>query len=110
MTSLSHRRPLCCLRSHKSIAHHEAWSPWACFWRRKPLRQARAQERVASGVLYASFPSDFRSLRMVFGLFSKERSLQKTIEKATNKLAQQPDRWGALEKLRDDGSPDALYG
>ncbi|HUS29544.1 MAG TPA: hypothetical protein VMZ53_13620 [Kofleriaceae bacterium] len=47
---------------------------------------------------------------MVFGLFSKERSLQKTIEKATNKLAQQPDRWGALEKLRDDGSEDALFG
>jgi len=47
---------------------------------------------------------------MVFGLFSKERSLQKTIEKATNKLAQQPDRWGALEKLRDDGSEEALYG
>ena len=47
---------------------------------------------------------------MVFGLFSKERSLQKTIEKATNKLSQQPDRWGALEKLRDDGSEEALYG
>jgi HEAT repeat protein len=47
---------------------------------------------------------------MVFGLFSKERSLQRTIEKATNKLAQQPDRWGALEKLREDGSDDALFG
>jgi hypothetical protein len=47
---------------------------------------------------------------MVFGLFSKERSLQKTIEKATNKLAQQPDRWGALEKLRDDGTEEALFG
>lgn len=47
---------------------------------------------------------------MVFGLFSKERSLQKTIEKATNKLSQQPDRWGALEKLRDDASDQALYG
>ena len=47
---------------------------------------------------------------MVFGLFSKERSLQKTIEKATNKLAQQPDRWGALEKLREDGSDEALFG
>lgn len=47
---------------------------------------------------------------MVFGLFSKERSLQKTIEKATNKLAQQPDRWAALEKLRDDGSEEALFG
>jgi hypothetical protein len=47
---------------------------------------------------------------MVFGLFSKERSLQKTIEKATNKLAQQPDRWGALEKLRDDASEEALFG
>jgi hypothetical protein len=47
---------------------------------------------------------------MVFGLFSKERSLQKTIDKATNKLAQQPDRWGALEKLREDGSDEALLG
>jgi hypothetical protein len=47
---------------------------------------------------------------MVFGLFSKERSLQKTIEKAINKLAQQPDRWAALEKLREDGSDEALYG
>jgi hypothetical protein len=47
---------------------------------------------------------------MVFGLFSKERALQKTIEKATNKLAQQPDRWAALEKLREDSSEDALYG
>lgn len=47
---------------------------------------------------------------MVFGLFSKEKSLQRTIDKATNKLAQQPDRWGALEKLREDGSEEALYG
>jgi len=47
---------------------------------------------------------------MVFGLFSKEKSLQRTIDKATNKLAQQPDRWGAMERLRDDGSEAALYG
>jgi len=47
---------------------------------------------------------------MVFGLFSKEKSLQKTIERATNKLAQQPDRWGALEKLKEDGTEDALVG
>jgi hypothetical protein len=47
---------------------------------------------------------------MVFGLFSKEKSLQRTIDKATNKLAQQADRWGALEKLRDDGSEEALLG
>jgi len=47
---------------------------------------------------------------MVFGLFSKERALQKTIEKATNKLAQQQDRWGALERLREEGSEEALYG
>jgi hypothetical protein len=47
---------------------------------------------------------------MVFGLFSKEKALQKTIEKATNKLSQQPDRWGALEKLKEDGSEDALLG
>jgi hypothetical protein len=47
---------------------------------------------------------------MVFGLFSKEKSLQKTIERATNKLSQQPDRWGALEKLKEDGSEAALLG
>ncbi|MEO8553356.1 MAG: hypothetical protein ABI678_25460 [Kofleriaceae bacterium] len=47
---------------------------------------------------------------MVFGLFSKDRALQRTIDKATNKLAQQPDRWGALEKLREDGSDDAVFG
>jgi HEAT repeat protein len=47
---------------------------------------------------------------MVFGLFSKERALQRTIEKATNKLAQQQDRWAALERLREDSSEDALYG
>jgi hypothetical protein len=47
---------------------------------------------------------------MVFGLFSKEKSLQRTIDKATNKLAQQADRWGAMERLRDDGTEEALYG
>jgi hypothetical protein len=47
---------------------------------------------------------------MVFGLFSKERALQKTIEKATNKLSQQADRWAALERLREDSSEEALYG
>lgn len=47
---------------------------------------------------------------MVFGLFSKEKGLQRTIDRAINKLAQQPDRWGALEALRKDGSEDALYG
>lgn len=47
---------------------------------------------------------------MVFGLFSKEKSLQRTIDRATNKLAQQADRWGALEKLKEDGSEEALFG
>jgi hypothetical protein len=47
---------------------------------------------------------------MVFGLFSKEKSLEKTIAKATNKLSQQVDRWAALEKLKEDGSEDALLG
>ncbi len=46
----------------------------------------------------------------MFGLFSKEKSLQKTVERATNKLAQQPDRWAALEKLKEDGSEAALMG
>ncbi len=30
---------------------------------------------------------------MVFGLFSKEKGLQRTIARATNKLSQQADRW-----------------
>jgi len=47
---------------------------------------------------------------MVFGLFSKERALEKTVAKATNKLAQQVDRWGALEKLKEDGTEEALLG
>jgi hypothetical protein len=47
---------------------------------------------------------------MVFGLFSKERGLQRTIEKATNKLAQQADRWAALERLREESSEEALFG
>ncbi|MBA3539320.1 MAG: hypothetical protein H0T79_06800 [Deltaproteobacteria bacterium] len=46
----------------------------------------------------------------MFGLFSKEKSLQKTIERATNKLSQQVDRMGALEKLREEGNDEALYG
>ncbi len=47
---------------------------------------------------------------MVFGLFSKEKALERTISRATNKLAQQADRWAALEKLREDGSDAALFG
>jgi HEAT repeat protein len=47
---------------------------------------------------------------MVFGLFSKEKALQRAIERATNKLAQQADRWAAMEQLQKDGSEDALYG
>ncbi len=46
---------------------------------------------------------------MVFGLFSKDRALQRAIKKAHNKLAQSPDRWAALEKLREEGSEEALY-
>lgn len=47
---------------------------------------------------------------MVFGLFSKEKALEKTIERATNKLSQQVDRWGAMERLKEDGSENALHG
>lgn len=48
---------------------------------------------------------------MVFGLFgNKEKALQKTIERATNKLAQQPDRFAALEKLKEEGTEAALVG
>jgi hypothetical protein len=47
---------------------------------------------------------------MVFGLFSKEKQLQRVIDRANNKLAQQPDRWGAMEQLKEMGTTDALYG
>ncbi|MCG8420672.1 MAG: HEAT repeat domain-containing protein [Proteobacteria bacterium] len=46
---------------------------------------------------------------MVFGLFSKERALQRTIKKATNKLTQSPERWAAMEKLLEVGTDDALH-
>jgi HEAT repeat protein len=47
---------------------------------------------------------------MVFGLFSKEKALQRTIDRATNKLAQQADRWAAMEQLQKDGSDNAIFG
>lgn len=47
---------------------------------------------------------------MVFGLFSKERALKRALEKANNKLAQHVDRWAAMEKLRDNGTDEAIYG
>lgn len=47
---------------------------------------------------------------MVFGLFSKEKALQRTISRATNKLAQQADRFPALEQLVEDSSEEALLG
>jgi HEAT repeat protein len=46
---------------------------------------------------------------MVFGLFSKERQLQRLIKKATNQHAQSPERHAAMDKLREDGSDEALY-
>ena len=50
----------------------------------------------------------------VFDLFSKDgraqRAREKNISRAVNKYSQSPDRMKALQSLRDDGSPDALYG
>lgn len=46
--------------------------------------------------------------------FTKEgrqaRNLQKMIQRASDKHAQSPDRFRALELLRDDGSPEAVIG
>lgn len=47
---------------------------------------------------------------MAFGLFSKDRGLKKAIERVQNRHAQSPDRWAAMEKLRDIGTEEALYG
>jgi hypothetical protein len=67
-------------------------------------------ERVKAIERRASFARDFRSA-MVFGLFgNKEKALARTIDKATNKLSQQVDRWGALERLKEDGTEGALLG
>jgi hypothetical protein len=46
---------------------------------------------------------------MVFGLFSKDRALKRAQEKVGNKLVQSPDRYVAMEKLREDGSEESLY-
>lgn len=46
----------------------------------------------------------------MFGLFSKEKSFNKLVERATNPLTQSVDRWGALEKLRDMGDEEAIFG
>ncbi len=39
-----------------------------------------------------------------------ERALKKNLQRAVDKHAQSPDRWRALEALRDDGSPEAILG
>jgi hypothetical protein len=50
----------------------------------------------------------------VFDIFRKDgrqqRARDKNISRAVNKYAQSPDRLKALQSLRDDGSPEALYG
>jgi hypothetical protein len=50
----------------------------------------------------------------VFDLFSKDgralRARESNIKRAVNKYAQSPDRMKALQSLRDEGSPEALYG
>jgi hypothetical protein len=50
----------------------------------------------------------------VFDLFSKEgrqkSARERSIKKAVDKYQQSPDRLRALQNLRDDGSPEALYG
>jgi hypothetical protein len=50
----------------------------------------------------------------VFDLFSKDgrqqRARDKNVSRAVNKYSQSPDRMKALQSLRDDGSPEAIYG
>jgi hypothetical protein len=53
----------------------------------------------------------------VFDLFSQfskngrqQRARAKNISRAVNKWSQSPDRMKALQSLRDDGSPEAIYG
>ena len=44
----------------------------------------------------------------MFGLFSKERRLAGARKKTLNKLAQSPERWAAMDKLREEGSLESL--
>jgi hypothetical protein len=50
----------------------------------------------------------------LFDLFKKEgrdeRAREKNIKRAVNKFSQSPDRMKALQGLREDGSPEAIYG
>src|SRR6188472_1854818 len=50
----------------------------------------------------------------MFDLFSKDgreqRARASNIAAAVNKYKQSPDRMKAMQALRDDGSPEALYG
>ncbi len=50
----------------------------------------------------------------IFDLLSKEgrakSALERHIKKANDKYAQSPDRFAALEKLRENGSEEAIYG
>jgi hypothetical protein len=50
----------------------------------------------------------------LFDIFGKEgrveRARQKNIERAVKKFSQSPDRMRALQALRDDGTPEAIYG
>src|SRR5215813_5037522 len=50
----------------------------------------------------------------IFDLLSKEGrakgALERHIKRANDKFLQSEDRWAALEKLREHGSPEALYG
>jgi HEAT repeat protein len=45
----------------------------------------------------------------MFGLFSKDRSLKRAMDKVSNQHAQSPDRWAAMEKLGKAGTEDALF-
>lgn len=45
----------------------------------------------------------------LFDVFSKERSRNRTANRAINKYSQSPDRMKALQTLASDGSPEALY-
>jgi HEAT repeat protein len=47
---------------------------------------------------------------MVFGLFSKDRSIKRAVDLATSVFRQSADRFAALEKLKKDGSEEAIFG
>src|SRR5439155_658330 len=74
-----------------------------------PSRKSDATDASASGPVSSSAVENSCSAKLLLPFASASPAFSRR-SAAWRKIAQQPDRWSALENLRDDGSEDALYG